>query len=175
MAEPRMYRILQRIQSKLQEIVGTGGNPYHYTPEKVHVVRTWNDPRLFDDSVGASPTEGVIYAIRRVDRNHQYDTTGDGVQGCNLQASVDVVVLVSKKFNPSSPDDAPDGALVVERMLHDVARKLFFEDPGMGDEADTLAAAGAGADDSVIDDAPAGWAAAQIAFRVDYTYPAVEP
>lgn len=171
MAEPVAWQLLQRVQTDLAAIVGSGGAPYWYTPTAVYIVTTWNDPRLFDESL-ASPA--VIYAIRRQDRTLRRMQTGDLSTGPIDHADVELNVLVSQRFNPSSPSDTPAGAQIVERMAADVLRKLAFEDPSLNDLVDDVYAQG-GADDSVIEDAPAGWVTGVLNFRVAYDHAASAP
>jgi hypothetical protein len=73
--------------------------------------------------------------------------------------------------NPES--DTTSEALVLERMLADVHRKLGLEDPGLGglvDGDDVYPA-----DDAIVEDAPGNWSCAQVTLRVAYEYAAVRP
>jgi hypothetical protein len=173
-AEPVLWQILERLQADLAAIVGDGGVSHFETPDRVLVVTTWNDLRLWDTSVGTT-AKGVIYGIRRAGRNHAEESTGDNSTGGNVKATVEVRVLVNQRFNPASPEDVPGGAQVVERMLRDVVRKLLFEDVNLGGLANNVAIVGQGADDEVIEDTEAGWATGELVFHVEYTYQASAP
>lgn len=164
-----MYQVLQRVQTDLAAILADGGASYWYTPAAVHVVKTWDDERLWD------PSRQVIYAVRREARHHEEESTGSNATGGYMAAAVDIHILVSQVFTPSAPTDTPDEVLVVERMERDVLRKLLFEDVKLGGLVNNIALAGEGIDDTVIENAPAGWACGEITFRAGYTYPAVAP
>lgn len=169
MAEPALETILEQIQTVLQALVADGGATAWYSPAKVYIVRTWNDSRLWDSSI-----EGPVYGIRRGDRNHMEDATGDSVSGGVMKAEVDVHVLVSLRYSPAGADDVPSEALVAERMQRDILRALMM-DPQLAGLVSNVAMEGTGVDDQIIDDAPDGWVCAELAFRVGYTYQAANP
>lgn len=169
-ADPKLYTILDRVRADLAAI--TAGADYHYTPHLVKVVRAWDEVKL-DTSLGLDTVTDppTVYFVRREDRHIERDSTGDATNGDRPEATVDVSVLVCRRNTPSTDADTPTEALILERMLADVHRKLAFEDPGLGSsiDSDDVYAEG-GVDDTVIENAPEGWICAQVTFRVAYQY-----
>lgn len=168
-ADPKVWTILDRVRADLAAI--TAGANYHYTPHLVKVVRAWQESD-FDESQGGDVTTGgepaTIYLVFRGARTIERQSTGDSTTGPHDAATVEIGVLVARRFVASSSSDTPVEALVVERMLADVIRKLTHEDPGLGvtvDADDVLAA-----DETQIEDMPPGWACGALKFQVDYQY-----
>jgi hypothetical protein len=167
MAEPLVYQVLQKVQALLVAIVADGGAAYWYTPAVVLIVPPgeppWSDARLWDESVA-----GAIYGVCRTSSMHSRRNTGDNTNGPRDMATLTIEVLVAQRFVASSPTDTPDLALITERMLRDVLRKLAFEGPGLGvaiDADDVLAS-----ETALVINAPPGWAAGVAQFQVVYDY-----
>jgi hypothetical protein len=173
-ADPLLWDVLERIQATLAAI--TAGANYFYTPHLVAIVRTANDRRLFDPSLGnlAGDDPPTIYAVRRNTATTLRHSSGDNTSGDHLQTTVEIGVLVARQNVPSTDADTPTEAQVLEQMRADVMRALTFVDPALGvlDADDT---ATEGVEDDVWDDPPEGWIALELTFRVRFQYPASRP
>lgn len=160
------------------DLVGLGGASYWFTPDQVYLVTSWDDRRLWNTNAGAAGNQyPTIYAVRRHDRNHRRDATGDNAGGDNPTGTVDVSVLVSRYLPQTMPPDpaVPDQVQTLERMLADVLRLFSFQDSGLTAElVDDVGDAG-GWDDTVMEDAPDGWVAGVLMFRVPYQYKSTAP
>jgi hypothetical protein len=171
-ADPKLYTILERVRTDLAAIVA--GADYYYTPHAVRIVRAWPDDGapVWDETLGtdAKTDPATIYFVKRELRHIERDSTGDSTTGDHPTATVELSIMVCRR-NPES--DTTSEALVLERMLADVHRKLGFEDPGLGglvDGDDVYPA-----DDAIVEDAPGNWSCAQVTLRVAYEYAAVRP
>lgn len=174
-ADPLVWDILERIQATLAAI--TAGANYFYTPHLVAIVRTADDLRLFDPSLGDvnGGTPPVIYAVRRNTAVTARHSSGDSVSGDHLQTTVEIGVLCTRMHVPSTAADTPTEAQVLEQMRADVLRALTFVDPALGVlDADDTAVDG-GVEDDVWDNPPEGWVALEMTFRVRFQYPASRP
>lgn len=171
-AEPILWQVLDRVRSTLAGIAA--GSNYWQTPHAVYVVSSFeNDERLYDSSLGdlAGGDPATIYAVRRFDRNTLRLESGDATSGDRPRATVEIGVLVSQQHVPSAATDTPTGAQVLERLCADVLRALMFADPGLGSGVVANDVAWeSGVDDTITIDAPEGWIAAGLIFRVAYSF-----
>lgn len=170
-ADPVLWQVLGRVKATLEAIVA--GANYHITPHAVYIVRTFEDGRLYNPALGnlGGGFPATIIGIRRFDVNTQRHSSGDATSGDRCESVADIGILVSQYHNPSSPDDEPTEAKIIEQLRADVIRAMAFVDPGLGAsvEADDVLANG-GLDDSVVEDVPDGWIACGMTFRVRWQF-----
>ena len=166
----KLTTILDAIKVLLEGLTLAGG--YHYDPDAVYVVQSWDDERLFDVTMKAVESGlATIYAVRAGDSDENFDTTGDASSGPYLRSVTEIHVLVSQEFKPATKADLAYQA--VEDMLADVKRVLITN-PQLGGAADSTIDVERGL--TINRDFPKrGWVGAVLTFPLEYSYPVVSP
>lgn len=173
--EPKGWQVLDRIRTLLAQVVA--GDDTWYSTTEAHVVRNWDDERLWNRGAGELGQEPkLIYGVARLDRNGQRHLSGGAPNDTQNRAVLEVRVLANFFLNPSSPTDPTVGeAQILERLQADVERTLAFGDPELSVvNADDVEGEG-GMESTIVQDTEEGWISVEMVFRVAYLYAVSRP